>query len=251
MKYTRIRLSDKPQLEEAVERLSEQAWPEFLRHGDTGHWGSLFNTFADYQFLLCDSSEAVVALGHTVPLAWKGTADDLPDTISEIIGRALEAHQNQRKVNTFSALAAIVAPDYMSKGISTLILEEMKNLAADQNCRALIAPVRPIWKSRYPLTPMERYVQWTREDGSPFDPWMRVHWRLGAESLRVAPKTLTVTGTVAQWETWTGMKFPESGAYVVPGALQTVAIDTEKDSGYYEDPNIWMKHPVAGVRLED
>jgi hypothetical protein len=38
------------------------------------------------------------------------------------------------------------------------------------------------------------------------------------------------------------MRFPESGNYVVPGALQPVEIDRERDEGVYEDPNVWMNH---------
>ncbi|MDP8949080.1 MAG: hypothetical protein M3N00_02395 [Actinomycetota bacterium] len=45
---------------------------------------------------------------------------------------------------------------------------------------------------------------------------------------------------------WTGMSFPESGPYVVLGALQPVWIDREQNKGRYEDPNVWMRHPVAG-----
>lgn len=38
------------------------------------------------------------------------------------------------------------------------------------------------------------------------------------------------------------MSFPESGEYLVPGALQPVTIDWERDVGLYEDPNVWMRH---------
>lgn len=81
-------------------------------------------------------------------------------------------------------------------------------------------------------------MTWKREDGSPFDPWLRVHRRLGAEFLRVMPRSLVVTGSVSKWEEWTSMAFPESGRYVVPGALQPVSIDRERDVGRYEDPNV-------------
>ena len=40
-----------------------------------------------------------------------------------------------------------------------------------------------------------------------------------------------------------GLAFPESGAYVVPGALVPVEIDRERDEGVYVKPNIWMVHP--------
>jgi hypothetical protein len=108
----------------------------------------------------------------------------------------------------------------------------------------LIAPVRPGAKSAYPLAPMERYVRWENADGLPLDPWIRVHTRMGAAILRVAPRTLVIEGTVADWERWTDMRFPDSGSYVVPGALQPVVIDRDTDLGRYDDPNVWMRHPI-------
>jgi hypothetical protein len=93
---------------------------------------------------------------------------------------------------------------------------------------------------------MERYIGWRRPDGALLDPWLRVHERLGAEIVRIAPRTLVILSSVADWEDWTEMAFPESGAYVVPGALQPVLIDREKDEGRYEDPNVWMRHAAPG-----
>jgi hypothetical protein len=61
----------------------------------------------------------------------------------------------------------------------------------------------------------------------------------------VAPRSMVVTGTIHEWETWTGMSFPESGPYVVPEALQPVLIDLESDRGRYEDPNVWMRHATG------
>jgi hypothetical protein len=42
---------------------------------------------------------------------------------------------------------------------------------------------------------------------------------------------MIITGTVSEWEGWTDMRFPESGAYVVEGALQPVEMDLERDLG--------------------
>jgi hypothetical protein len=49
---------------------------------------------------------------------------------------------------------------------------------------------------------------------------------------------------VAGWEAWTGLAFPESGAYVVPGALTPLEIDRDRDVGWNVEPNVWMRHPV-------
>jgi hypothetical protein len=51
-------------------------------------------------------------------------------------------------------------------------------------------------------------------------------------------------GMVSEWEEWTRMRFLESGLYVVPGA-QPVEMELERDKGRYEDPNVWMRHPVS------
>ena len=37
---------------------------------------------------------------------------------------------------------------------------------------------------------------------------------------------------------------PESGEYVVPGALELVTIDRNVDRGTYVEPNVWMVHPL-------
>ena len=91
----------------------------------------------------------------------------------------------------------------------------------------------------------DRFAAWVREDGLPFDPWLRVHARAGARIVRVCHESMRVSGTVAEWEEWAEMEFPESGDYVVPGALTTVRIDREADLGLYVEPNVWMHHPLG------
>lgn len=245
MQFEVFSLKERPDLTDQVDPLSEEAWPEFLRHGDTEHWGHLFDTFSEFQIVLCDPDGNVIALGHTVPVVWDGRTDDLPVTIDEIIVRGLRRKEKHETPNTLSALAVMVAGAYRRQGLSSVVLQEMRKLASRHGWNSLIVPVRPIWKSRYPLIPLERYAKWTRADGSPFDPWIRVHWRMGGEQLQVAPNTVTVTGTVAEWEGWTGLEFPGSGEYVVPGALQPVTVDRERDVGIYQDPNVWMRHQIT------
>ena len=55
---------------------------------------------------------------------------------------------------------------------------------------------------------------------------------------------MRISGSVAEWEDWTKLVFPESGTYVVPGALVPVEIDRERDEGVYVEPNVWMHHKV-------
>jgi hypothetical protein len=57
-----------------------------------------------------------------------------------------------------------------------------------------------------------------RPDGAPLDPWLRTHWRLGGQIIATAPQSQTMTGTVQEWEAWTGMVLPATGEYVIPPA---------------------------------
>ena len=50
-------------------------------------------------------------------------------------------------------------------------------------------------------------------------------------------------GAVADWESWTKMRFPETGDYVFPQGLALLNIDRADDRGSYWEPNVWMIHP--------
>jgi GNAT superfamily N-acetyltransferase len=241
-------LRERPELEDEYERLSDLSWPRFLRQKDTlgygQYWPDLFTTWNDWQLLLIDGLGPTIAATHAVPLVWSGDADDLPASIAEILRRATDDRAAGRAPTALCALAAMVDPRYRGQQMSPAAVRAMADLARAHGLRSLIAPVRPASKSAYPLAPMERYVRWQNDDGLPLDPWIRVHARMGAEILAVAPRTLVITGTVAEWERWTNMRFPDSGPYVVPGALQPVVADRDADRVVYEDPNIWMLHRI-------
>ncbi len=209
------------------------------------HWGLLYTEFAEFQLALCDVHGAPVAAGFTVPVVWSGRTRDLPSGLDGVLEQGVRDRARRRKPTTLSALLAVVAPQAQAQGLSREVVSGMKTIAERHELRELIAPVRPTLKHRYPLAPMSRYVRWTRPDGTPFDPWLRTHWRLGATHLCLAPRSMVITGTVAEWEAWTEMRFPESGAYVVPGALVPVTIDRRRDRGRYVEPNVWIRHAVT------
>ena len=127
------------------------------------------------------------------------------------------------------ALAAEIRPQFQGRGLADTVLGAMAELARNAGLSQLIAPVRPSLKDRYPITPIERYVTWTRDNGEPFDPWIRVHVRRGATIARPIPTSMRITGTVGEWEQWTGMQFPEDGQYTFPAGLAPSEIDRGRD----------------------
>lgn len=223
------------------------SWPEFMFHDPLANelWHFLAEDFAEYQFIYRDDAGATVAVGHTLPFHWDRPIEELPDTGWDgIMRKAVDDLQAGRAPNLMTAIEATVVPAHRGSGLSKRVIGEMRSLAAARGFTALVAPVRPSSKSRYPLTPIERYVEWNSEDGLPFDPWLRTHARLGAKRVKIAHESMTIPGTVKEWEEWTGLRFPDSGEYVVPGALVPVRIDREQDRGVYVEPNVWMVHGV-------
>ena len=222
----------------------EDVWPEFIHHAAINdvYWPRLRPEFPDFQLVLYDEEQdLLLGRGQTVPFRRAGGWDELPDGVEGVLQQAFDVGGEP---TTLSALVAVVDPRQQGRGLSRLLIEGMRAVAARHGLDALVAPVRPTLKARYPLAPIERYLAWRRADGSLFDPWLRVHERLGAEILGVCPGSLVVDGSVAEWEEWTEMAFPDSGEYVVEGALVPVEIDRDADVGRYVEPNVWMRHLV-------
>ena len=221
-----------------------EIWPEYNLHGDVlnRYWRRLYDDLPEFQFVLYDEDEGVVlAEGHTIPCRWDGRVERLPKGIDGLLE---DAFARSSPPTALSALAIEIPPVHRGRRLSGTMIEGMVSIARRHGFRDLIAPLRPSWKERYPLTPIERYAAWTREDGLPFDPWLRTHVRLGGELLRPEPRSLRIAGTVAEWEAWVGMPFPESGAYVFPHGLAPLEVDREADLGTYFEPNVWARHRV-------
>lgn len=220
-------------------------WPEYNNHGNNTpvYFGALSGRYPEFQTLFLDrrgDGDRIVARGRTIPFRWDGSLGDLPSGI-DILG--VRAIHDDGPPTALSALAAEVDEDYQGSGLSSVVIKAMAELASSHGLRALVAPVRPNFKDRYPLTPIGRYAAWRRPDGLPFDPWMRVHARIGGRILRPEPRSLHILAPLEQWQDWTGMAFPEDGQYVFPRGL--APLTAEGRAGDYWEPNVWMAHDVS------
>jgi hypothetical protein len=243
-----VRFSERTDLWERIDWQSGDIWPEYNLHGDVlnGYFGKLYDAFAAWQFVLYDEdSETVLAEGHTIPVAWDGTDGGLGPGIDATIAAGFGLQAAGGPVTALCALAAEIPPRHRDRRLSAEVLRAMSGLAREAGLPHLVAPVRPSRKDHYPTIAIDQYARWTRDDGLPFDPWIRVHARLGARIGPAIPRSLKITGTVAEWETWTGMAFPGTGDYVFPAGLATVRIDRERDTGEYWEPNVWIIHAIS------
>lgn len=234
--------------ENQMEQLFGDGWPEFITADQVvkEYIGTVRELFADLELVLLDGDDVPVAAGWAVPLRWDGGPEfitaDLPSGYSDSLVRAVSDHADGLIPDTLVVMAAQVHPGRRGRGLAGEFITAMRRLADQRGWPRVIAPVRPTLKSRYPLTPIEQFASWTRADGRSLDPWLRTHQRLGAKVIATAPASQTMTGTVTQWEEWAGMRFPDSGVYVIPDGLSTLRIDSDNDIGIYVEPNVWMQH---------
>jgi hypothetical protein len=234
---------DRPDLVKLGWELTHDTLPVYNNHGDVlnRYWPRLTEELPDFQFHLVDVGEPV-ARARSIPIRWDGSVDSLPAGIDGAIARGFD----EGDANVLCALVIMVPRAIQRRGVSRLAVQAMIDIAARHSLGAVIAPVRPSLKERYPITPIERYAYWKRADGLPFDPWLRVHARLGAKILRPEPRSLHITGSVEEWEAWTGTAFPEDGDYVFPQGLALLSIRAGR--GEYWEPNVWMEHSAPAGR---
>ena len=238
--------------EERWEQIVPPVWPAFMMHDAVANenWHHLAEpAFLDFQFYVLDPhTDEVLCQGNTIPFAWDGEPASLPDGIDGLLPLAIRQQAEGTAPTTLCALQAVVTKGNQGRGLAKVVLEEMRRIARDAGFGDLVAPVRPSWKHRFPLIPMNTYAGWVTTEGLPYDPWLRQHIRAGGSLLQVCPGSMHITGTVSEWSAWTNMEFPGSGEHIVDGALVPVTIDVGADRGTYVEPNQWVRHSLQRRR---
>ena len=241
-------LRQRPDLRAPIFAADFQAslWAEYFRHDPAArlYYGApFFERYLDFAFAALDDGK-LVARAFSVPFAF-GIADrtELPDGgWDEVIRWAHEDQALGRAPTAVSALEIGLRPQSRGSGLSRAMIEAMKANARALGFADLYAPVRPNEKHQHPNMPMSDYVAQRRADGLPVDAWLRTHVRIGGEIVKIAPCSMTIAGTIAEWSRWTGIKFEHSGPAIVPQALTPVHISLEHDHGVYVEPNVWVHH---------
>jgi hypothetical protein len=247
---TVVTLAQRPDLRETLNDFPA-GWPEFMFHDPI--------TVAVYEQLVLDDPrfcllaiaadrpDRPVAKACTLPLSW--AAMTLPKHGYDAALLTAAADRLRRApARVVCAVEIVVQVASRGTGVSALMLDAARRNAAGLGFAELIAPVRPTGKHRYPRMSMADYVAWTRADGLPHDPWLRAHVRAGGQISDIAPYSMSVVGTLAQWRAWTGLAFDASGEVDVPQALAPVRCDVTDGYAIYVEPNVWVRHGLETLR---
>ncbi len=239
-------IAERPELAEAIGRLGD-SWLPFMTEDIVAHayWNQLAQVFGDYT-LVATYGDQVVARAYSVPfqLHADSRGELPPDGWDRVIVWAFADHRRGAKPDTVSAIEINIDPSYQGKGWSRSMLAAMRSNVARLGFTDLVAPVRPNAKHHEPATPMSEYAYRVRDDGLPYDPWLRVHVRAGAEIVKIAPTSMVIAGSLPEWREWTNLPFDTDGPIEVPGALTPVECRVTHDYAVYVEPNVWLHHSL-------
>ena len=238
-----------PDFRKLLRGLIREVWPEFMLHDSVANelWHELLDRFPEYQLALYDTqNNRVAGIGNSFPMRWEDKLENLPEGGWDwAFQEAVNNHKEAVLPNVHCAIQIVVRPDYQNQRLSQPMVEAVRTLTKSKGLKSLIIPLRPSEKHKYPLTSLDDYVTWKTERELPFDAWLRVHVRAGARIIKVCHDSKLIRGTRAQWEQWTDMKFPQSGEYTIPYALNPIELNIEKDEGVYIEPNVWIVHEIS------
>ena len=133
------------------------AWPRFMLEDEVSNrcWDLLYERFGAFQHFLVSEDDELVAEVNSVPVELD--PDALPERgWDEALERGTTGDGTPTVV---SAIQVLIAAGRQGQGLSTLCLERMRETAVAHGFEHLVAPVRPSWKDRYPLVPIDRYIQ--------------------------------------------------------------------------------------------
>jgi hypothetical protein len=244
-----VSLAERPDLAEAMLNM-EATWPAYIRAEPLlVDWA--FDRHAAYQLVILDDDDRVIARAASVPFAWDGDVNSLPDTgWDETLRQSMVDTYAGRELNAVCALEIAVVPGQLAKNMSGRILSALNGNDRAHGHTDVMAPVRPSHKHTEPELPIAEYAARVREDGLPTDPWLRVHVREGGQIIKICPASMAIGGSLAQWREWTGLPFDTSGPVAVPGALTPVDVNVEHDRAVYIEPNVWIRHRLHKITEE-
>jgi hypothetical protein len=237
--------ADSPELKKAAMAIEQAAWNALgylsYTRAHYEHYAALLNAYPDYQLCLVDEeTNYPVAVASCVPFACS-CADDLPpEGWDWLVETAAESKKDG--INMLGALAISVPAVHRFKGYARLMIRALVDLAEAKGLRGLVAPVRPSAKVRHPWVPISDYISWTDPNGRVYDPWLRSHLATGGKLIGPCERSMVVHEPLAFWENWSKQRFEQSGQYALDGTLAPVSIDLDRQTGRYEEPNVWVSY---------
>lgn len=227
----------------------DELWPPFMLQDICAKLIDSDVRLLDWVFaVVADGDETDEVLGRalSIPLRWDSDDERFPERgWDAAIVDSVRCFQQELEPNTMCLLEVTLRPSLRGSDASRTCLQAVKDIARQRGLEAVVVPVRPFGKSRRQDLTMEQYIDLRDRDGLPIDSWLRLHIEAGGRVAGVAPMSMIVAGTYANWAKWTGLDMHDhTDRVTVPEALAPVVLHAQEDIAIYVEPNVWVEHDL-------
>jgi GNAT superfamily N-acetyltransferase len=227
-----------------AEEENEESWALERKVWAPFNWEAEGATGVDYfpeLHLVAVSAGKIVGTIDGCPLDWDGDPEHLPELGWTGMIEAARRGFEDLSPRWVGAIGTSVDPEFESSGLAGRLLTALRDVALTLGYAGVAAPVRPVSRWRMPQVSLEEYAKARLSDGRHFDPWVRVHERIGGRIVAVCEQSASFVGDHEQWERWLGMRLPVDGR--VLAAPRTVDfLDLFMGVGVLTEGSIWMVH---------
>jgi GNAT superfamily N-acetyltransferase len=156
------------------------------------------------------------------------------------------------QANAVVLLSMVIDPDSRKNRLPTRLLDAAKDSARRLGLRYVAAPFRPSHFGEFKLQQraanspalFDTYCRSHNAEGLPVDPWLRNVVRHGARLVKPEPRSLSVTQSIASFETFRREHRPQDWYSPAPevwecGETATWYIDQVQGSVTSWEPNCW------------
>lgn len=189
--------------------------------------------------LVAEDKGEIVASADAQPMRWDGNPENLPEGGWTELMLAAAAGFDEQPDWAFATGTSIL-PEYQGSGLAGQLLEGLRDRAIELGYRGLVAPVRPSARWRALHLDIADYAELRLPDGRHYDPWVRVHERIGGEIIGSCPDSAIFSAPREDWERWAAMKLPDNGFFLIDGAIGWLSL--KEGHGVLSEDSLWLLH---------
>lgn len=225
----------RPADEDAALAVENAVWAPFHWEGDDlPGW-----EYDPLLWVVAEREGRIVASADGCRMHWDGDPAGLPGGgWMEVLERAPDALADGAPWGC--ALGTSILPEAQGHALSGRMLIGLVERARAAGLRGLLAPARPTARARMPELPIADYAGVRLADGRHFDPWLRVHERIGGTIIGTCSPSMRVSAPHADWERWLGEPLPERGRLLIGGAIGY--LELRGGVGTLTEDSVWVLH---------
>ncbi len=236
-------------------KLEVKTWAPWLRK-PLKNFKTIAKLFPEGQRKMTNRKGEIVAAVTTNRINWDGNTASLYSWDS-IAGGSIETSDYTTTYtqdgNTLSIMSISVDPATQGKGLATILVREVVDIARNIGVEHLICSLRPSKYGEFKLKPgnasigLVEYCKLTGSDGLPLDPWLRIATKYHMMPQRIENESIKIEVSKDKFENFRrtyrreGWRENNDGHWE---CAETGKWLLKGDRAEYVEPNLWVEIPL-------